>query len=129
MPIFPRQNKPEGQKARKKVKRLNVPFRTLTCTDEYPLVTFLTLRTTLDILGGSKVMKSKFKQATAIDKQRKQSWDTQYKRRVRVSELLFSTGERKKKSNVVNDRRERMATGMFECRRTVLQELEPGNSG
>lgn len=74
-------------------------------------------------------MKSKFKQATAIDKQRKQSWDTQYKRKVRVSKLLFSTGERKKKSNVVNDRRERMATGMFECRRTVLQELEPGNSG
>lgn len=28
----------------------HVPFRTFTCTEEYPLVTFLTLRTTLDMV-------------------------------------------------------------------------------
>lgn len=28
----------------------DAPFRTLTCTDEYPLVTFLTLRKALDML-------------------------------------------------------------------------------
>lgn len=31
--------------------RENSPFRTLICTDEYPLVTFLTLRTTFDMIA------------------------------------------------------------------------------
>lgn len=31
--------------------RSHVPFRTFTCTEEYPLVTFLTLRTTLDMVS------------------------------------------------------------------------------
>ncbi len=33
-----------------KSSNLHEPFRTLTCTAEYPLVTFLTLLTTFDIL-------------------------------------------------------------------------------
>ena len=33
--------------------RPHIPFRTLTCTEEYPFVTFLTLRTTLDMMAVS----------------------------------------------------------------------------
>lgn len=32
------------------IEETNSPFRTLICTDEYPLVTFLTLRTTFDMI-------------------------------------------------------------------------------
>ena len=31
-------------------KKPDIPFRTFTCTEEYPFVTFLTLRTTLDMM-------------------------------------------------------------------------------
>ena len=32
-----------------------IPFRTFTCTEEYPFVTFLTLRTTFDMVADTDV--------------------------------------------------------------------------